>query len=79
MCLLTRWELLLRNNYNLKWVLHYLDDYLLAGPPSSSSYYENDLHWFLQVCKNLGFAVAHEKVGPATVFTFLGLELDSTE
>ena len=72
-------EWILRNNYNLKWVLHYLDDYLLAGPPGLASC-ENDLRCFLHVCRNQGFAVATEKVeGPSTILTFLGLELDSVE
>ena len=69
----------MRNNHNLKWVLHYLDDYLLAGPPGVASC-ENDLRCFLHVCRNLGFAVATEKVeGPSMILTFLGLELDSVE
>ena len=46
-------EWILKNNYNLKWVLHYLDDYVLAGPPGLASC-EDDLRCFLQVCENLG-------------------------
>ena len=72
-------EWILKNNYNLKWVLHYLDDYFLAGPPSSTSC-KKHLCCFLQVCRKLGFPVATEKVeGPATILTFLGLELDSVK
>ena len=72
-------EWILKYNYNLKWVLHYLNDYFLAGPPSSTSC-KKHLCCFLQVCRKLGFPVATEKVeGPATILTFLGLELDSVK
>ena len=68
---------ILQNNYGLHWLIHYLDDYFLAGPPNSTLC-ENHLHCFLRVCKLLGFPVALDKVeGPATILTFLGLELDS--
>ena len=70
-------EWILRNNYGLHWLIHYLDDYFLAGPPKSSLC-DGHLQRFLGVCEQLGFPVAMNKVeGPATTLTFLGLELDS--
>ena len=70
-------EWILRNNYDLHWLIHYLDDYFLAGPPNSSICHDH-LQCFLKVCMRLGFPVAMDKVeGPATTLIFLGLELDS--
>ena len=70
-------EWILRTNYGLRWVLHYLDDYLVLGPPNSDLC-RQFLQEFLRVCALLGIPVATEKVeGPLTVLTFLGLELDS--
>ena len=55
---------------------HYLDDFVLVGPPGS-----RDCGRFLQValrvCKDSGFPVAEEKtVGPTTLIPLLGIELD---
>ena len=70
-------EWILWNNYELHWLMHYLDDCFLAGPPITTLC-KNHLHCFLRVCKLLGFPVALDKVeGPATILIFLGLELDS--
>ena len=55
-------------------VLHYLDDYLLVGAPSSNEC----LNILLRVFQYLGLPIAQEKVaGPATVLDFLGLEFDT--
>ena len=56
---------------------HYLDDFVLVGPPGS-----RDCSRFLQValrvCKGSGFPVVEEKtVGPTTLIPLLGIELDS--
>ena len=68
---------ILQHNYGLQWLIHYLDDYLMVGTPDSHSCGEH-LQCFLRVCMHLGFPVAMDKVdGPATVLSFLGLELDS--
>ena len=68
---------ILKNNYRLHWLIHYLDDYFIAGPPHSCSCQEH-LNCFLKVCQQLGIPVAMDKVeGPLTVLIFLGLELDS--
>ena len=70
-------EWILRNNYSLQWVIHYLDDYLILGPPENNLC-RQFLQDFLRVCSLLGIPVATEKVeGPLTILTFLGLELDS--
>ena len=57
--------------------LHYLDDYLLLGPPMSSTCAEY-LSVTLQLCSALGVPAATEKVeGPTTCLTFLGIEVDT--
>ena len=78
---------ILQHNYRLQWLIHYLDDYLIVGAPDSHSCDEHlqtflrvceHLQTFLRVCTLLGIPVATDKVdGPATVLSFLGLELDS--
>jgi hypothetical protein len=68
---------ILQHNYGLQWLIHYLDDYLIVGAPDSHSCGEH-LQTFLRACTLLGIPVAMDKVdGPATVLSFLGLELDS--
>ena len=58
--------------------LHYLDDFLLLGPPDSASCGQA-LSTTLALCEELGFPVAPEKTeGPTTVLTFLGIELDTS-
>ena len=58
--------------------LHYLDDYLFLGPPSSQACHSH-LKLAVALCKLLGFLVAPEKIGgPSTVLTFLGIKLDSS-
>ena len=58
--------------------LHYLDDFLLLGPPSSVECAQS-LSTTLSLCEELGFPVAPEKTeGPTTVLTFLGIELDTS-
>lgn len=57
--------------------LHYLDDFFFCGPPASQEC-ERALEVAVSVCQRLGLPVAPEKVvGPATVMTFLGIELDT--
>ena len=59
--------------------LHYLDDFLVVGPPGSERCGE-DLQCCLEVCRGLGVAVAPQKTeGPSTRLTFLGIEIDTME
>ena len=56
--------------------IHYLDDFLLFGPPASSACAES-LATALSVCDRLGVPIAGEKTeGPATSLTFLGIQID---
>ena len=62
----------------VKAVIHYIDDFLLLGPPSSPECKEA-LAITLQTCQELGVPIAPEKTeGPGTSITFLGIQLDST-
>ena len=57
--------------------IHYLDDFLLIGPPDSPECAEA-LQTLLALCKELGIPVAEEKTeGPATILIFLGIEIDT--
>ncbi|KAK3105093.1 hypothetical protein FSP39_017153 [Pinctada imbricata] len=64
--------------YNCDNVIHYLDDFLIAS--SSMSECNSLISSFEVMCENLGVPLATEKtIGPATVITFLGLEIDTNE
>ena len=58
-------------------IFHYLDDYIVLGPPGSSRC-EHDLNVLREVCRELGVPLAlHKCEGPATRLTFLGIEIDT--
>ena len=58
-------------------ILHYLDDFLIMGPPTSSKCLEN-LNIIKEVCLQLGIPLALEKLeGPSQSLTFLGIILDT--
>ena len=68
---------ILQHNYHIAHLLHYLDDYLIGGPPSSAECHTS-LRTMLSVCEQLGFLIAEEKIdGPTTSITFLGIQIDS--
>eukprot|EP00731_Ephydatia_muelleri_P037092 Em0394g4a len=57
-------------------LIHYLDDFLLAGPPGQPTCSESTETMF-RVCERLGIPVALDKLeGPATTITFLGITID---
>ena len=59
-------------------LIHYLDDFLLIGPPASPEC-AGALTTLLSVFDRLGLPVAPEKLeGPCSQLTFLGFELDSS-
>ena len=62
---------------NASSIMHYLDNFLLMGPPGSPTCAQN-LEQFLSTCSHLEVPIAWEKlVGLATVLTFLGVEIDT--
>ena len=59
-------------------VIHYLDDFLLAGPAGQPTCSES-AETMLRVCERLGIPVALDKLkGPATTITFLGITINIT-
>lgn len=70
-------EWILKTNYRIPSILHYLDDFIMAGPPRSEACGEF-LSIALAVCKKLGLPIHPDKLeGPATSIVVLGIELDS--
>ena len=70
-------EWILRHNYGLNFLLHYLDDFYTLGPPNSPVC-QNNLDTCLQLFKDWHIPLHPDKVeGPSTCLTVLGIELDS--
>ena len=70
-------EWILVNSYKVPDLLHYLDDFVTAGPPDSPQCIQN-LSTSLAVCKRLGLPLHPGKcVGLTPLLTVLGIELDS--
>ena len=67
----------LQNNYNLTHLLHYLDDFLTAGPPHSDVC-ANNLRTMLAFCDKINAPIKPSKVeGPTTSLTFLGIHINT--
>ena len=70
-------EWILVNSYKVPDLLHYLDDFVTAGPPDSPQCAQN-FSASLAVCKHLGLPLHPGMcVGPTPLLTVLGIELDS--
>ena len=68
---------ILRNNYNITNVSHYLDDFFLAAPSGSASC-RNNMEITKSLFERLGVPLAPEKkVGPTTSLIYLGIEIDA--
>ena len=58
-------------------IIHYLDDFLLAGAPDTDQC-EVGLRLSQEWCRRLGIPIAaHKTEGPATRLVFLGIEIDT--
>ena len=69
-------EWILVNSYQIPDLLHYLDDFITAGPAQSLQCAQN-FATALEVCQRLGLPLHPGKcVGPFTVHVVLGIELD---
>ena len=63
----------------MAWVDHYLDDFIVLGMAGTEECAEG-LAVVWRVSRELGVPLAEEKSeGPATVLTFLGIEIDSVQ
>ena len=60
----------LQNNYHVQFLLHYLDDFLTAGPPNSPVYNKN-LESMSTLCQRINIPNKPEKI------TFLGIVIDT--
>ena len=71
------WHWILHHGHGIRYLLHYLDDYLTAGSPNSRECHLN-LSSIRSSASTLGIPLALEKIeGPSTVLSFLGIELDT--
>ena len=60
-------------------VLHYLDDYIIIGPPGSPRC-QHDLDTLLKTASSLGIPIAAQKTeGPTTALVFLGIKVDTVK
>jgi len=72
-------EWIIRNNYKVADLMHYLDDFITAGPADSLHCAQN-LQTSLAVCRSLGLPLHPDKcIGPSTRLVVLGIELDSLD
>ena len=72
-------EWILHHNYQFTNIIHYLDDFLLAGRPGTMEC-KQALDKTLEVCHRLGYPIALNKLeGPTTTITFLGILLDTVK
>ncbi|XP_068725749.1 uncharacterized protein [Montipora capricornis] len=70
-------EWILLHTHNVSALLHYLDDFITAGPPDTNQCAEN-LATSIAVCRSLGLPLHPDKcIGPSTRLVVLGIELDS--
>ncbi|XP_061466237.1 uncharacterized protein LOC133377049 [Rhineura floridana] len=70
-------EWAVKRRAGLQSVVHYLDDYLFAGPADSGTCRAFMAH-FAGLAGELGVPLAAEKTeGPSTAITFLGIEIDT--
>ncbi|XP_065196629.1 uncharacterized protein LOC135828125 [Sycon ciliatum] len=82
-CLATTLEWILRNNYSIPALEHYLDDFVSVSPAAesvTSSAAATHKATILQVFAKLGVPTADgpdKVVGPATCLTVLGIDIDS--
>ena len=59
--------------HNVSFLIHYMNDFLTMGPPSSQTCQQN-LDRLVRICNYLGVPLALEKVeGPSTALLFLDI------
>ena len=72
-------EWILKHNYAVDPLFHYLDDFLTLGPPNSPLC-QSHVDTAFSVFHRLGLPLHHQKCeGPTTVMVFLGIQLDSVQ
>ena len=72
-------EWIIWNKYSVADLMHYLDDFITAGPADSLQCSHN-LQTLQAVCHSLGLPLHPDKcIGPSTHLVVLGIELDSLD
>ena len=72
-------EWIIRNKYSVVDLMHYLDDFIMAGPADSFQWSQN-LQTLLAICHSLALPLHPNKcIGPSTCLVVLGIELDSLD
>ena len=70
-------EWVLKKQYDVNFLLHYLDEFHTLGPPNSQTCQRN-LHTCIQQFQDWGIPLHPEKLeGPSTLLTVLSIELHS--
>lgn len=70
-------EWILKNNYAIPTLMHYLDDYFTVGPPSSPQC-ASQVDIMVKTANRLGIPLAPDKLeGPTSHLVFLGILVDS--
>ena len=70
-------EWLLKNNYGIQDLMHYLDDYFTVGPTHSSVCAHN-VKTILYMASQVGIPIAPNKLeGPTTRLVFLGILINT--
>ena len=68
---------ILTNNYGVHHLIHYLDDFLTAGPADSPVRMQN-LNVMLSICEQINALVKSSKIeGPSILLPFLGIHLNT--
>ena len=76
-CIADLVEWVAKQNYDVTFLMHYLDDFHTLGPPGSSVCQHN-LDRSIDCFSKLGIPLHPDKLeGPSTCLTILGIELDS--
>ena len=67
---------ILATRYNIKYLLHYLDDFLIVAPSNAACQHDKDS--MISLMGRLGIPLSWEKIeGPSTRLSFLGIEIDT--
>ena len=76
-CLADAFEWILKNNYMITDLMHYLGDYFTVGPPNSKTCADN-VNIMTHAASHLSIPLAPEKLeGPTTSLVFLGILIDT--
>ena len=72
-------EWIMKHRFLIPYLIHYLDDYFLAGP-ANSSLCKHCMDIFIVACNYLGMPLSSNKlVGPTTTLVYLGIAIDSVK